>query len=96
MITQAIVKLLPANETVPVTVLSIAVVLVAFFAYYAFVHIIEKRPVTELARPGALSELAMGVLIGALLFTAVIGILWLLGYYKVGGINSLALYHSDH
>lgn len=92
MITQAIVKLLPANETLPVTVLSIAVVvLVAFFAYYAFVHIIEKRPVTELARPGALRELAMGILIGALLFTAVIGILWLLGYYKVGGINSLVV-----
>lgn len=92
LITQAIVHLLPANETVPVIVLSIAVVvLVAFFAYYAFVRIIEKRPVTELATSGAPGELAMGIFIGALLFTAVVGILWLLGYYRVTGINSLVV-----
>lgn len=91
-ITQGIVNLLPANEPLPVMVLSsAAAVLVAFFAYHAFVRTVEKRPVAELAPSGALGELAMGVLIGALLITAVIGILWLLGYYRVTGINSLVV-----
>jgi uncharacterized protein len=55
--------------------------------YYGFVHVIERRRVTELARPFALKELGIGVLLGAALFSTTIGILWLFGYYQVSAIN---------
>jgi len=87
--TDLAIQLLPARETAPVTVLSAGlVVLGACLSYSAFVRIIEKRPVTELAASGAVAELAGGVLLGAILFTATIGILWSLGYYKVTGMNN--------
>jgi len=59
----------------------------ALFAYYGFVRLIEKRTVSELFLPVAGRELASGVLIGTLLFTLTIGVLWLLGYYQVTGVN---------
>jgi membrane protease YdiL (CAAX protease family) len=52
-----------------------------------FVRVIERRSVIELSFKNSLAELASGVLIGALLFSVTIGILWLLGYYKVIGTN---------
>lgn len=91
MLTQTLVKLLPARETIPVMVVSIAIVVVmAYCAYYAFVRVVEKRPVTELATRGAAAELAWGILIGVGLFTSVIAILWVLGYYRISAVNSLA------
>lgn len=63
------------------------VVLATSLAYYAYVHLIEQRPVTELARRHAIGELGIGVLTGAGVFTVVIGILWLLGAYQVTGLN---------
>jgi len=87
--TELAIQLLPARETAPVTVLSAGlVVLVACLSYSAFVRIVEKRPVTELAASGAVAELASGTLLGAMLFTATIGILWSLGYYQVSGMNN--------
>ncbi len=64
----------------------IAVVVVSF-AYYGFVRVIERRSVIELSFKNSPAELASGVLIGALLFSVTIGILWLLGYYNVTGTN---------
>ncbi len=91
-LTQAAVKLLPAHETIPIRLLSTAiVVVVAWAAYYAFVRVIEKRPLNELAASHAVGELAMGTLIGALLFTIVIGILGLLGCYRISGTNHLTV-----
>ena len=87
--TELAIQLLPARETAPVTVLSAGlVVLTACLSYSAFVRIVEKRPATELAASGAVAELASGILLGAMLFTATIGILWSLGYYKVTGMNN--------
>ncbi len=50
-------------------------------------HLIEQRPVTELEGRGAVGELGTGLLLGAGLFTLVIGILWLLSAYHVTGLN---------
>lgn len=56
-------------------------------SYWLYVRLIERRPVQELALRPALRELGAGTLVGALLFTLTIGILWLLGYYQVTGTN---------
>jgi len=68
------------------TLLSVGAALVA---YFAFVRIIERRPVTELGAYGLLTELGQGTLVGVCLLTAVIGVLWLLGYYQVVSANNI-------
>lgn len=60
----------------------------ACLAYTAYVRLIERRPVTELGLKGALTELVAGMLVAAVLFSLVMAALWLLGYYRVEGINS--------
>jgi membrane protease YdiL (CAAX protease family) len=62
-------------------------VLVAYFVYRAYVHLVEKRNVTELSRTGATKELATGVLVGFGLVSVSIGLLWLLGDYRVTGLG---------
>lgn len=57
-------------------------------AYWAYVVYVEKRTVTELARHGALPELGAGLLLGAGLVAAEIGILAALGFYEVTGTNA--------
>ena len=54
----------------------------ALVGYYAFVRIVEWRPVVELLSPGSLGEAAIGAAIGIGLFSTVIGILFLLGGYS--------------
>jgi membrane protease YdiL (CAAX protease family) len=59
-------------------------------AYSSYVRIIEKRPVAELSGPRALPELGAGVLLGALLFSATVGLLAVLGVYQITGGNRWA------
>lgn len=54
----------------------------AVLGYGAFVYIIEKRSPVELLSRGWLKEAAAGTVIGIALFSAVIGILFLLGNYS--------------
>ncbi|WP_371602959.1 CPBP family intramembrane metalloprotease [Streptomyces sp. NBC_01220] len=49
----------------------------------------ERRPVTELAREGAVSGIGRGVLIGVALFGAVIANIALLGHYEVDGLGAV-------
>ena len=56
-------------------------------AYWAYVRIIERRTATELSGTGAARELALGLALGALLFSATIGILVALGVYQITGNN---------
>ena len=78
----------PGHGTSISNVVSVAItVLVVSYAYYGFVRVIERRSVTELSSQNMFVELASGMLVGAILFSVTIGILWLLGYYKVIGIN---------
>ena len=61
--------------------------LVAYLSYRAYVHMVERRPVTELSGPGAPKELGIGMLVGAALVAATVASLWLPGYYRVAGTN---------
>ena len=60
----------------------------ALVAYLLLVRMLERRPVTELAPRRLLPEGALGVAAGLLLFSAVVGLLWLLGSYHVTGTNA--------
>jgi membrane protease YdiL (CAAX protease family) len=62
-------------------------VLVAYFAYRAYVRIVEKRTVTELSATGASRELGLGMLVGFVLIAAIVGLLWLLGDYHITGVG---------
>ncbi len=87
-ISQAGTEVWPGHESNFANLLSAFItVAIASFAYYGFVHLIERRDVTELSLSHAAKELAGGVLIGAFLFSATIGILWVFGFYKVSGVN---------
>ncbi|HEY2345312.1 MAG TPA: CPBP family intramembrane glutamic endopeptidase [Xanthomonadaceae bacterium] len=56
-------------------------------AYLVLVKGIERRPLAEFARDRWLRHSATGLFAGALLFSAVVGELWLLGSYHVLGFN---------
>jgi uncharacterized protein len=71
-----------APQTASVLVSVVAVCL----AYVLFVRLIERRAATELSLRW-LHELATGTLFGLILFSIVIGALWLLGSYQVLGTN---------
>jgi membrane protease YdiL (CAAX protease family) len=58
-----------------------------YFAYWIYVHYLEKREMTELGRQNAAGELGLGALIGFGLFSFVIALLWFLGFYRVNGTN---------
>ncbi len=59
--------------------------LLSLLGYWFLVRRIEKRKVAELAAAGAVRELVLGLLIGAALFAAVLGVLALLGVYHYTG-----------
>ena len=58
--------------------------------YAAYVRRIERRPVSELAMPGASRELGSGIVLGATMFTMTIGTLAILGCYSVDGRHALS------
>ncbi|HEX9330237.1 MAG TPA: type II CAAX endopeptidase family protein [Anaerolineales bacterium] len=62
-----------------------------YFAYWMYVHSIEKRDLTELGPSNAFQEIGLGSLIGFGLFSFIIAILSLLGFYHVNGINFVLL-----
>ena len=63
-------------------------VLAASLTYRAYVRVVEKRSVTELSAAGAPRELGIGALVGLGMVAAIVGILWLLGYYRLTGVNA--------
>jgi membrane protease YdiL (CAAX protease family) len=56
-------------------------------AYRAYVRLIEGRSTAEFARAGAITEVVAGFALGLGLFGAVIGVLRLLGAYRVTGMD---------
>lgn len=62
-------------------------VALALAVYWTFVRYVENRPVSELALTGAGREFGLGLLIGFGLYAATIAVLYLLGYYRVTGLN---------
>lgn len=63
----------------------------AYFAYWMYVRYVEKRDLTELSTAHAIQEFGLGSLTGFGLFSLVIAILWLLGIYRVNGIEFVLL-----
>lgn len=55
--------------------------------YWAFVRLIERRPVRELSSSGLGRELGTGVLVGTVLCVLCFVILMLLGTYRIDGVN---------
>jgi CAAX protease family protein len=62
-----------------------------YFAYWTYVRYVEKRNMIELSSQGAVQEFGLGSLMGFGLFSLVIAILWLLGFYRVNGFNLIWL-----
>lgn len=81
-------NLFSKNNSIANLFFAILACVVVYYSYYAYVHLIEKRHVAELARKGAGKELGLGLLIGLGLFTIIIAILWMLGSYHVTGVNT--------
>lgn len=63
----------------------------AYFAYWMYVRYVERRELTELGSENTIQEFGLGALIGFGLFTLIIAILWLLGFYRVEGWDILWL-----
>lgn len=59
----------------------------AAIAYLLLVRFVERRRVDELAPRRLLPDGALGLIAGLALFSAVVGLLWLLGSYRVTGTN---------
>lgn len=57
-------------------------------AYLALVRGVERRPVAELSLRSLPRQGGLGLLIGALLMSATVAMLWLLGSYRVIGTHS--------
>ncbi|MEP7099561.1 MAG: type II CAAX endopeptidase family protein [Burkholderiales bacterium] len=77
---------------IPVALLSAFIACVAGIAVYAlYTRWVERRPAREFGRAGALKELGAGLLIGAALFSACVGVLALLGHYRISGTRGLSI-----
>jgi membrane protease YdiL (CAAX protease family) len=93
---QMLLNLLRAAFSITNTTLAnfmafLLVVPTVYFAYWIYVHAVEKRKLIELGRAHALPEFGLGALIGFGLFALVIAVLWVLGYYRVNGISFIFL-----
>jgi hypothetical protein len=71
---------------VPVALLSMFIACVLGWAAYAlYARWVERRGAGEFGRAGGLQELGAGLLIGAALFSAVVGVQALFGAYRITG-----------
>jgi hypothetical protein len=73
-----------------ILVYSVMTILV-ILAYFVFVRWVERRPLRELSKPGAVKELGLGAAIGFILILSSTAILWVLGYYQVSAISMVTV-----
>lgn len=75
----------------PPGLIALAISLIAnallLLVYAGIIRFFERRPVAELELGRALSELTLGLLAGAGLFVITVGVLALLGFYRVVSVN---------
>jgi len=64
---------------------------VSFLSYYLFVRYYEKREITELQTSNALNEVGLGASLGAGIIVLIIGVIWILGDYRITAINGSTL-----
>lgn len=69
------------------TVCSILITL----AYIAYVRLVERRELSELAPKAALSEFTVGYLIGGALMCSSVFMMWMLGLYRVEAVGHLSV-----
>jgi len=79
---QSIVRSFTSNATVILTMAFVTVVL-AYSAYGLLVRWVERRTVSELALAPLPRELGLGIAIGVVIMSSVIGVLWLVGVYDI-------------
>ncbi|WP_112138871.1 CPBP family intramembrane glutamic endopeptidase [Glycomyces dulcitolivorans] len=72
----------------PALAIGLATAVLAVVAYRWVVTKTERRPVDELARPGAVGQTALGTLLGVVMFGFVIANIAFLGHYTVDGLGS--------
>jgi membrane protease YdiL (CAAX protease family) len=72
----------------PALAIGLATAVLAVVAYRWVVARTERRPVDELARPGAVGQTALGTLLGVVMFGFVIANIAFLGHYTVDGLGS--------
>jgi membrane protease YdiL (CAAX protease family) len=82
---------IPLNQRVPfdqvTPMLEALRLLPAVLAYWLLVRLIEKRPVDELSLRRFVPYTVAGLVAGAILFSLVVGVLWLAGSYHVLGTH---------
>jgi len=76
-----------ANRNAANLLAFILIIPLTYFAYWVYVRYVEKRSMTELSSPRSAQELGLGALLGFGLFSFIIAILWLLGFYRVNGVS---------
>lgn len=82
---RAVMLALNIHQALAVDIAALDSALLSLLGYWFLVRRIEKRSVAELAAAGAPRELALGLLVGAALFAAVLGALALFGVYRYTG-----------
>ena len=95
LIAQVLIQLLSGvlpHGSILLNGISVAIALLVVIAGYAlYVRSVEHRPVAELATRHMSGELGAGIALGVGLIGAVLGSLWLLGIYRVTGLNDGAV-----
>lgn len=79
-----------AGSVLLTLVVGVATAVAALIAYAGIVRVTERRQVSEVAVRGAAPAFGRGLLIGLLLFAAVIGTIAVAGGYHVLGLGSVA------
>jgi len=88
---RVVIGLLHLHQARAIGLAALDSALLSLLTYWFFVRRIERRPLSELAAAGAPRELALGLLMGALLFAAVLSILGVLGVYRYTGTGPAAV-----
>ena len=78
-----------ASQPLLAVAAAVGMALAGLAVYWAFVRVVEQRPVRELSISGAGRELGVGMLVGAGLCTLCFAMLMLLGVYRIDGVNPL-------
>ncbi|RDV02444.1 CPBP family intramembrane metalloprotease [Sphingorhabdus pulchriflava] len=78
------------GATLPSTVAAVAMIALAMAIYFGFARWVERREVSELALPGMVKEMGVGILIGSGLYTGCMLILMAMGIYRMDGFNPVS------
>ncbi|MEW6411206.1 MAG: type II CAAX endopeptidase family protein [Candidatus Zixiibacteriota bacterium] len=72
-------------------IFAIVRIAVAIYFYGLFVRFVEKRKADEMSLSGSLSETGWGIALGAALMTVMVGLFWVLSYYRVESIGPVSI-----